>query len=144
MPLEDITNDILNKAKKEAEQISQESEKEIQKLENKKSKEVAEVLNLVGNKEKKKIIKIKEQGEFQKRLIIKNAVSQAKRETINNIFEIAQKRLSESSDENFIQLIKSILRQTPKIADAEIIVSQKKAKIILDIIKTKYFVIIIY
>jgi len=135
MSLQDITKKILSDAQKEAKKIMNENMKEINKITIQKDKEITAAVQALKEKGKEKATKLKEQAEFQARSIEKNAILEAKQELINQVYQAVKRKLAQLKDAEFINLMVGLLKNAPRLAEAEIITSVDKKDILARAVK---------
>lgn len=135
MSLTDITNKILSDAKEKAEEITQESQKELDRVLAEKNQKIVQVIQDIKVHGKEKAIKIQEQTDFRERMVEKNADLSLKQELINQVFEDAKEKLMNLDDEQFVELMVKMLNASDKVENAEVITSKEKEDLIKKALK---------
>lgn len=131
MALKDITNEILDEARKKAERIAKEGEGELVKIAAAKDEEIIRAVGAVNQKAKIEINRLREQAEFRIRTIKKNAVLRAKQDMVDRVFKLVKERLAKLNGDNFVKLAKIILKKSPKVEDAKVVASKSKKNLVV-------------
>ncbi|MBI2660108.1 hypothetical protein HYX07_03010 [Candidatus Woesearchaeota archaeon] len=129
MGLESVKEEILNSAKEQANSLIAEGRKEASRISKETEKKIEELQRKSEEETKKTLDMIKRQELASAELDSKKAVLEARKQSIENVFEEAKKKLGILDDKRREQIMKKLLdRAKNEIEAASIYCSKRDAK----------------